>query len=102
MVPAPVTAIKNLTQLDPNGVLTVHDMSEKENLKFYNDPKYWNADLREEFLNETRGLWENTRADKYNGRIFNTRGANSKEYQLAMAQIDKEMDEAVRKHGKIT
>ena len=70
MVPAPVTAIKNMTSLDRNGILTVHDMAEKENLRFYQDDKYWNMDLKEEFMNETRGLWETTHADKYTGRIF--------------------------------
>lgn len=70
MVPAPVTAIKNMASLDKNGILTVHDMAEKDNLRFYQDEKYWNMDLKEEFLNETRGLWETTHADKYTGRIF--------------------------------
>lgn len=101
MVPAPVTAMKNMSSLDPNGVLTVFDMAEKENLKFYNDKKYWNADLREEFLEETRGLWETTHADKHNGRIFNVRGAAPLDYQIAMEKIDQEMEEAVKKHGKI-
>ena len=94
--------MKNIGQLDPNGVLTVHDMAEKDNLKFYNDKKYWNSDLREEFLSETRTLWDTTHADKYGGRIFSTPGAAAnRDFALAMAQIDKEMDEAVRKHGKI-
>lgn len=70
MVPAPVTAIKNMSANDPNGILTVHDMAEKELLKFYKDTKYWNMDLREEFLSETRTLWEDTHSDKRNGRIF--------------------------------
>lgn len=70
MVPAPVTAIKNMASLDRNGILTVHDMAEKENLRFYQDDKYWNMDLKEEFMSETRGLWETTHADKYTGRIF--------------------------------
>ncbi len=70
MVPAPVTAIKNMASLDRNGILTVHDMAEKENLRFYQDDKYWNMDLKEEFMNETRGLWETTHGDKYTGRIF--------------------------------
>jgi hypothetical protein len=88
MVPSPVTAMKNMTSLDPNGVLTVFDMAEKENLKFYNDKKYWNADLREEFMTETRGLWETTHADKHVGRIFNSRGAVPKDFEIAMNQID--------------
>jgi hypothetical protein len=49
LVPAPVTAMKNMTALEQNGILTVHDMAEKEYLKFYKDEKYWNMDLRAEF-----------------------------------------------------
>lgn len=74
MVPAPVTAMKNMSCLDPKGILTVHDMAQKEKLKLYNDEKYWNIDLREEFLSETRGLWEGHHDDKYAGRIFGLRG----------------------------
>ena len=64
MVPSPVTAMKNMSANDPNGILTIQDMAEKEYMKFYKDTKYWNMDLREEFMNETRGLWETTHADK--------------------------------------
>jgi len=40
----------------------------------YKDDKYWNADLKKEFFNETRGLWETTHDDKNGGRIFGYRG----------------------------
>ena len=70
MVPSPVTAMKDMSSLDPSGIMTVHDMAENENIKLYKDPKYWNLDVREEFFNETRTLWETTHADKYHGRIF--------------------------------
>lgn len=74
MIPAPVTAMKNMASNDPNGILTVHDMADKEYLKFYKDEKYWNMDLREEFLHETTSLWGDTHHDKYTGRIFQSRG----------------------------
>lgn len=70
MVPAPVTAIKDMSAQSPTGILTVHDMSENENIKFYKDQKYWNMELREEFLAETRTLWETTHASKDSGRLF--------------------------------
>ena len=72
MVPAAVTAMKNMPALDPNGILTIHDMADKQYLKFYQDPKYWNQELKEEFIGETRSLWDTTHADKYGGRIFDT------------------------------
>lgn len=46
MVPAPITAIKDMTANDPRGILTVQDMGEKDLLKFYNEDKYWNVDLK--------------------------------------------------------
>jgi hypothetical protein len=50
MVPAPVTAYKNMTMQREDGILTVHCMSTKDYLKFYNEDKYWNLDLKEDFL----------------------------------------------------
>ena len=94
--------MKDMTALDENGILTVSDMAEKEYLKFYKDEKYWNLDLRDEFMQETRGLWETTHADKYTGKIFQARGAMPKDFQIAMSKVDREMDEAVKKHGPVT
>ena len=103
MVPAAVTAMKDMTAKDPTGILTVMDMAEKENLKFYKDEKYWNMDLREEFLSETRGLWEGNHSDKYQGRIFSSTGAKaSAEFQSAFAKIDRELGQAVEKHGPMS
>ena len=102
MVPAPVTAMKNMTNLDQNGILTVHDMAEKHYMKFYQDPKYWNAELKEEFLSETRSLWENTHDCKYNGRLFDTGGLADPEEQAMMEKVGREMDAAVAKHGLVT
>mgnify|MGYP006893283911 CR=1 FL=1 len=45
-------------------------MAQNENLKFYKEDKYWNMDLKRDFLTETKGLWGDTHADKYTGRIF--------------------------------
>ena len=50
MVPAPVTAYKNMSSQHEDGILTVHCMSTKDYLKFYNNEKYWNLDEREDFL----------------------------------------------------
>jgi len=100
MVPSAVTAVQDLSANHRNGILTVKDMAQNENLKFYKEAKYWNADLSREFLKETNGLWENNMEDKHNGRIFQTGGVH-KDFELAMDQIDREMDAAVQKHGKV-
>jgi len=60
LVPAPVTAMKDMSANKHNGILTVCDMAEKEYLKFYKEEKYWNMELRDEFMNETRSLWDGT------------------------------------------
>ena len=102
MVPAAVTAMKNMPSLDPNGILTIHDMADKQYLKFYQDPKYWNADLKDEFMSETRSLWDTTHSDKYAGRIFNTGSLASREQATMMQKVESEMEAAFAKHGPVT
>lgn len=101
MVPSAVTAMKNLGSLDPNGITTVHDMGEKSYFKFYNEDKYWNQELKEEFMGETRSLWEGHHSDKYRGRIFQSRGEISPDFHLDMLKVDKELEEAVKKNGPV-
>lgn len=101
MVPATVTAVKDMGQMQKDGILTIKCMAQNENIKLYNDKKYWNADLRKEFLRETSTLWKDTFADQTTGNIFQTRGGQSKDMQLAYEQIDREMEAAVAKHGPV-
>jgi hypothetical protein len=70
MVPYPVTAYKDLTMNRDDGILSVHCMSTKDYMKFYGEDKYWNSELKEDFLSQTRSLWRN-KTDKYSGQIFN-------------------------------
>lgn len=75
-------------------------MAEKEYLKFYKEDKYWNLELKEDFLSETRGLWEGNHGDKYTGRIFQSQGSTaSREFAMAYEKIDRELAQAVQKHG---
>ena len=74
MVPAPVSALKDMSSNDKNGILSVMCMAQNENLKFYKEEKYWNMDLRKEFLSETRSLWETTHSFSSAGRIFGGKG----------------------------
>lgn len=101
MIPSPVTAMKNMASNDPNGILTVHDMADKEYLKFYKDEKYWNMDLRDEFMHETTSLWGDTHNDKYTGRIFQARGRVPQDFNLQMQKVNREMNAAVKKHGEV-
>jgi len=53
--------------------VTVTDMAQNEQLKFYQDEKYWNGDLRKEFFDETGHLWKDL-TNKYNGMYFTVSG----------------------------
>lgn len=83
MVPAPVTAYKNMTINREDGILNVYDMSKREYLKFYNESKYWNTDLKEDFLNQTRTMWRGL-SDKYDGQIFNVSHRANEEITLTV------------------
>jgi hypothetical protein len=70
MVPFAMTSLPDLQGLKENGIVTVYDMNTRDNLKFYNNDKYWNLDLKDEFMDQTRGLWKGNFDDKRNGNIF--------------------------------
>jgi len=69
MVPSAVTSWKDLSAQRDDGILSVHCMDTKDYLKFYNEDKYWNMDLKPEFMKETGHLWEGYTC-KYAGQIF--------------------------------
>jgi len=50
MVPHAVTAVKDLSMQRDDGIVTVYCMNTRDNLKFYNEDKYWNMDLKDEFM----------------------------------------------------
>lgn len=53
-----------------DGVVSVRCLSTKEQAKFYNDDKYWNMDLKDDFMANTRTLWKGNFSKKRNGSIF--------------------------------
>ena len=73
MVPYAVKAIENHSFTKDDGILTVMDMNSKDALKLYNENKYWNLDLKDEFMASTRGLWKGNFDSKYDGSIFKLR-----------------------------
>ena len=75
-------------------------MDTREQLRLYNDPKYWNLELRDDFLSQTRSMWINL-CNKYEGRVVNI-GNIADEKHLAMARrVERELDEAAAKHGEV-
>ena len=100
MVPYAVSAIRNMSMQRDDGILTVYDMNTRENLKFYAEDKYWNMDVKEDFMANTRSLWKGNFDDKYNGSIFNVTAKADKEQALALMKIDRELEAAITKHGE--
>ena len=84
-----------------DGIMTVHCMSTKDYLKFYNEDKYWNLDTKEDFVSETRSLWLNN-TNKYSGKIFNTGDSSNEKITLTQLKVDKELEEAIQKHGEVS
>ena len=100
MVPSASTAVADLSMNRDDGILTVHDMSTKDYLKFYNEDKYWNMDLKDDFVGQTRSLWVGENS-KYNGRLFHVNHRADEEITLTQLKVDRELQEAVAKHGEV-
>ena len=100
MVPYAVTAIKNQSMQRDDGIITVYDMDKKDNLKFYGEDKYWNLELKEEFMANTRTLWRGNFDNKFNGSIFSVTSKASEQEALSMMKVDRELEEAIAKHGE--
>ena len=67
-MPYSVLARNEMSALDKEGITTLYCMHTRDYLKFYNDEKYWNLDLRDEFNASTNSLWKGL-SDKYIGSV---------------------------------
>lgn len=85
MVPYAVTAVANHPMQRDDGIMTVYDMATRENLKFYGEDKYWNMDLKDEFMASTNGLWLGNFSNKRRGSIFHLDHAADEEEQLMVS-----------------
>lgn len=101
MVPGVVGAYQHLGVGHKDGITTLLCMDTKDLIKLYNDPRYWNLELRDDFLSQTRSMWSDL-CDKYNGRVITIAHRPSKEHSKLAQRINKELDEAVEKHGVAT
>ena len=75
-------------------------MNTRDNLKFYAEDKYWNLDVKDEFMANTRSLWKGNFDNKYRGSIFTVSSPASAEEQLVTMKVDRELQEAIAKHGE--
>ena len=76
-------------------------MAERENLKLYNEDKYWNLDVKDEFMAQTRSLWHGNFKSKYDGSIFQVPTIADEEESLMQMKVDRELKEAIQKHGEV-
>lgn len=100
MVPFAMTAVPDMGAQQDNGILTVYDMNTKDNLKFYNEDKYWNMDLKPEFMDQTRGLWKGNFDDKRNGNIFSLTRKCTEEEAIMQQKVTRDLEAAIAKHGE--
>lgn len=98
MVPAPVGAYQHIGVGHKDGITTLICMDTKEGIKLYNDPKYWNLELRDEFLSQTRSMWIDL-CNKYEGRVVQLSGGTDEKMHEAIKTINRELKESVKKHG---
>lgn len=80
MVPYAVSALERHPLNKDDGIMKVYDMAQREQLRLYSEDKYWNLDLKDEFMSSTRGLWLGNFDSKHEGSIFRLpRDANEEE-----------------------
>lgn len=76
-------------------------MAERENLKLYNEDKYWNLDVKDEFMAQTRSLWHGNFKSKYDGSIFQVPTIADEEESLMQMKVNRELKDAIQKHGEV-
>ncbi len=101
MVPATVNAYKHLGMGQKDGVTTLNCMDTKDNLKLYNDPKYWNIELKDEFISQTRTMWPDLMT-KYDGRVVQVAHTKDEKMDRNIERVQRELEEAAEKHGVAT
>lgn len=58
-------------------------------------------DLKDEFVGQTRGLWQGNFKSKYDGSIFQIDHEADAETALMQEKVNHEMEAAIAKHGKV-
>lgn len=101
MVPGTVNAYQHLGMGHKDGITTLQCMDTKEQIKLYNDPKYWNIELRDEFISQTRTMWPDL-CNKYEGRVISISEITDEKLDRSIERIKRDLDAAVEKHGTPT
>ena len=99
--PPPIGSYQHLGVGKKDGIISLFCMDTNQTIKLYNDPKYWNLELRDEFLSQTRSLWLDL-TDKYEGKVVTICPKNSKDMTEMVEKVHEELDAAFLKHGEAT
>lgn len=85
-----------------DGLTLVKDLRFDDELVFYNDKKYWNAELRDHFLKNTTTYWNGLRHRNLDEGLFinNSNELTAEQYALAKTTTE-EIKKAIEKYGPI-
>ena len=61
--PSVKAGIKHLSMQDSDGIWDITDMNSQEVMALYNEDKFWNPKLKQEFIQKTLGLWRDVAAE---------------------------------------
>jgi len=88
--------------LNKDGLTLVKDLRFNDDLVFYNENKYWNAELRDNFNKNTTTYWNGLRHRNLDEGLFinNSTELNAEQYSLAK-QTTEEIKKAIEKYGPI-
>lgn len=88
--------------LQKDGLTYIKDLRFDDDLVFYNEKKFWNAELREHFFQNTTSFWNGLRHRNLDEGLFvnNSTELNSEQFALAK-QTTEEIRKAIEKYGPI-
>ena len=84
-VPFAISAIENMGSQKKDGIMTIYDMNMHDELKFYNDDKYWNMEVKDEFMALTNNLQVGNFNDKRDGSIFRNHAIADEEEAVSVS-----------------
>jgi hypothetical protein len=85
-----------------DGLTLVKDLRFDDEMIFYNENKYWNAELKDHFYKDTTTYWNGLRHRNLDEGLFinNSTELNAEQYSLAK-QTTEEIKKAIEKYGPI-
>lgn len=97
-----ISSWKHKSALQKDGLTYVKDLRFDDDLVFYNEKKYWNAELRDQFHKNTTTFWNGLRHRNLDQGLFinNSTELNAEKFAIAK-QTTEEIKKAIEKYGPI-